>query len=183
MKQKNQYILLGSLVLIAAIIWFFNRNAPVQQRGIVTTVQEAALLNVENPHLRTEEILRARKTEYKTSGRNIFSATPPPPLLPVGSSKNGGHVSQIVTVTPVRPDPPPPSLPLKFFGYGTIPNGTAKRAFFTDGEDVYVVGEGDILLNRFRIIKIGNASLEFEEVASGRRGTAILEEQPVGPSA
>jgi len=30
---------------------------------------------------------------------------------------------------------------------------------------------------------VGNASLEFEEVSSGRRGTAILEEQGPPPSA
>jgi len=29
---------------------------------------------------------------------------------------------------------------------------------------------------------VGNASLEFEEVSSGRRGTAILEEQGAPPS-
>jgi hypothetical protein len=45
------------------------------------------------------------------------------------------------------------------------------------------VAEGEILLNRFRILKIGNANLEYEEVSSGLRGTAILEEQGAPPSA
>jgi len=72
---------------------------------------------------------------------------------------------------------------MHFFGYGTVPNGTARRAFFTDGEDVYIVSEGEVLLNRFRILKVHNASLEFEEVSSGRRGTANLEEQGATPSA
>src|SRR2546423_4812632 len=52
----------------------------------------------------------------------------------------------------------------------------------TDGEEVYVVAEGELLLNRFRILKVGNANLEFEEVSSGRRGTALLEEQGAPPS-
>jgi len=72
---------------------------------------------------------------------------------------------------------------VKFFGFGTVPNGTSRRAFLTDGENVYVVAEGEILLNRFRILKIGNANLEYEEVSSGLRGTAILEEQGAPPSA
>jgi hypothetical protein len=73
---------------------------------------------------------------------------------------------------------------VKFYGYGTIPNGTVRLAFFTDGEEVHVVREGELLLNRFRIIKIGNATLEFEEVSTGRHGTAPLEEQaaPGGPT-
>jgi hypothetical protein len=49
-----------------------------------------------------------------------------------------------------------------------------------DGEDVYIVAEGEVLLNRYRILKVGNASLEFEELSSGRRGTAPLEEQAAG---
>jgi hypothetical protein len=67
-------------------------------------------------------------------------------------------------------------LPVKFFGYGTVPNGTARRAFLTDGDEVYVVAEGDTLLARFRILKIGNATIDFEEISSGRQGRANLED-------
>jgi len=68
------------------------------------------------------------------------------------------------------------------FGYGTVPNGTSKRAFLSDGEEVYIVGEGDTLLGRFRIVRIGNASLEFEELGSGRRNSASLDEQAAPPA-
>jgi len=179
MKQKNQYVLLGSLLFGAAIIWYFNRNTPTAQNGLLATVQDVRLLSVENPHLRTEEIARAQKTEYKSSGRNIFSPTPPPP--PFDPKK----VVSKVTTPPVIVDsgpPPIPPLPGKFFGYGTIPNGTAKRAFLLDGEVLSIVKEGDVLQNRFRIIKIGNATLEYEEISSGRRATVNFEEQPTGPA-
>ena len=66
---------------------------------------------------------------------------------------------------------------MKYYGYGTIPNGTAKRAFLTDGEEVFIVGEGDTLLGRYRILRISNASLEFEEISSQRRNSAPLDEQ------
>ncbi len=123
--------------------------------------------------------VKARKTEYKSSGRNIFIREiprPPQPKIPVADPK-----IPIVPPTPVTPTVTP--LPVKFFGYGTIPNGTARVAFFTDGEDVYVVAEGEVLLKRFRILRIGNANLEYEEVSSGLRGTANLEEQGAPPSA
>ena len=68
---------------------------------------------------------------------------------------------------------------VKFFGYGTIPNGTAKRAFLSDGDNIYIVGEGDTLLGKYRVMKIGNANLDFEEIASGRHGTTRLSEEPV----
>jgi len=71
---------------------------------------------------------------------------------------------------------------VKFYGFGTVPNGTSRRAFLTDGEEVYVVAEGEIFLKRFRILRIGNANLEFEELSSGRTGTAPLVEEQGGPS-
>ncbi len=87
--------------------------------------------------------------------------------------------------------PQPPAAPtqaflpqnLKYFGYGTVPKGTARRAFFTDGDDVYIVTEGDTLLGRYRILKVGNANLEFQEISSGLHGTTPLEEQAASPSA
>ena len=70
---------------------------------------------------------------------------------------------------------------MKFFGYGNVPNNTARRAFLEDGDEVYIINEGDTLMGRYKILKINNASLEFEEVGSGRRGQKMLEDQ--GPAA
>ena len=181
MKQKKQLVVLAVLLLTAGVIWFFyfDRGRPIVAADAGSASQNPQLLSVENPQLHTDRLKRARETEYKSTGRNIFSLTPPPPpqqpppTLPADTSG--------VTSDP-PPPPEPPKLPLKFFGYGTVPYGSARRAFFTDGEEVHVVAEGELLLNRFRILKVGNASLEFEEVSSGRRGTAILEEQGAPPS-
>ena len=62
-----------------------------------------------------------------------------------------------------------------------MPNDSARRAFLEDGDEVYIVNEGDTLMGRYKILKINNASLEFEEVGSGRRGQKMLEDQ--GPAA
>jgi len=69
---------------------------------------------------------------------------------------------------------------MKYYGYGTVPNGSARRAYLTDGDDVYIVAEGDTLLGRFRIVKIGNSTLEFEDISSHVQGQKNMED--VGPS-
>jgi hypothetical protein len=66
---------------------------------------------------------------------------------------------------------------MKFYGYGVVPNGTSRRAFLSEGEDIFIVAEGDILLGRFRVIHIGNDRLEFEEISTGRRNFINLDEQ------
>jgi hypothetical protein len=181
MTQKNQMILLAVLVLIMAVVWYFNRTTSATNTGNVATFQNYQLLAVENPQLHRDKMEAAQKTEYHSLGRNPFSEIAPPPdhpqPKPVDTHPHPGPMP--------LPPPPPPTLPpsMKFFGYGTIPNGTLRRAFLSDGDEVYIVGEGDTLLGRFRIVKINNANLEFEEIATGRHNTVTMQEDQAAPPA
>ncbi|HUI73461.1 MAG TPA: hypothetical protein VLX32_00870 [Candidatus Acidoferrum sp.] len=178
MKQRTQVALLVGLIVIAAAVWIWSSRGPAAVSGSAAFAQQYPALAVENPALHWPKLEASRKAEYKSSGRNPFSEiAPPPPEVPKRVPKPGdpGYVP------PTPPPPPPLQLPVKFFGYGMVPVGTQRLAFLTDGDDVYVVGEGETLLGRYRILKVGNASLEFEEVSTGRRGSATLEDQgPVG---
>ncbi len=184
MKQKKQLAVLVVLLLIAGVIWFFyfDHDKPIVAAATGSAAQNPQLLSVDNPSLHKDAVDKARKTEYKSGGRNIFSRELPPPPVPPPHVP-GPNDPKPPIVPPVKITPTVTPLPVKFFGYGTIPNGTARLAFFSDGEDVYVVKEGELLMNRFRILKIGIANLEYEEISSGLRGTAILEDQGGPPSA
>jgi hypothetical protein len=176
-KQKQQIGVFLVLVVVAAMVWFGSyRGRPVVD---ALNLKDDFALSVENPQIRLDQIERARKTEYKSFGRNPFSPIQAPPRVPHPQPKPAPIGPQL---PPPPPPPPPLTLPgnVKFYGFGTVPNGTSRLAFFTDGEEVYVVAEGEVLLKRFRILRIGNASVEFEEISSGRTGTAPLEEQAGG---
>jgi hypothetical protein len=177
MKQKKQLAVLAllSLLLLGVGYFYFDGDKPVVTADAGAAAQNPQLLSVENPGLHKDGVEKARRTEYKSGGRNIFSRELPSPPVPRPHVPSTDPKLPTVPPAPVIPTVSP--LPAKFFGYGTIPNGTARVAFFRDGEDVYVVKEGERLMNRFRILKIGNSSLEYEEVSTGLRGTAILEEQ------
>ena len=179
MNQKTKIAMLPVLMVAAAGVFYFDSKGPLfSRRTSLLSASTYLPLPVENPALQRWKLEASRRTEYKSSGRDLFSETLPPPLHPKVPERVPDPMPQV----PV--EPPPPSLPanMKFFGYGTVPNGTSKRAFLSDGEQVYIVGEGDTLLGRFRIVRIGNASLEFEEVGSGRRNSASLEEQAAPPA-
>jgi hypothetical protein len=184
-KQQRLVIVLVVLLVVAGLVWFsyFKNDSSALTANASAATQDPPPLYIENPQLHTDRIPAARKTEYKSGGRNIFVAQAAAPAV-VAQSQQKPKPLKYGPEPPV-PDPPPPPLTLpanmKFYGYGTVPNGTGRRAFLTDGEEVFVVPEGGVLLNRFRIIKVGNASLEFEEVSTGRRGTAPLEEQAAPP--
>jgi hypothetical protein len=185
MKQKHQVIALVVLVVVAALIWGFEWHAQTPSRETANFIQEYKGFAVENPQIRWQELERAQKTEYKSSGRNPFSNIAP--LKPQEDRDKPNHPKGGDPPPPPPPPPPPitrASLPanLKYFGYGTVPNGTPRRAFFTDGEEEYIVSEGDTLLGRYRILKIGNTNVEFQEISSGLPGTTPLEEQAAPPS-
>jgi hypothetical protein len=180
MTQKNQIILLATLVLIMAVVWYFNRTTSAVAPGNVAAFQSYQLLAVENPQLHRDKMETAQKTEYHSLGRNPFSEVAPPP-----DQQKAKPVVTHQAYGPIPPPPPePPKLPpnMKFFGYGTIPNGTLRRAFLSDGDEVYIVGEGDTLLGRFRIVRISNANLEFEEIATGLHNTVTMQEESAPPA-
>jgi hypothetical protein len=178
MKQRTKIASLAVLIVIASGVFYLDTQGTSSHgRQSVFTSATYPPLAVENPELQRWKLETSRRTEYKSSGRDLFSETLPPPPIP--------KIVPRPDPAPIVPaEPPPPSLPanMKYFGYGTVPNGTSKRAFLSDGEEVYIVGEGDTLLGRFRILRIGNASLEFEELGSGRRNSTSLDEQAAPPA-
>jgi len=184
MTRKQQIVVLIVLVAIALVVWSFEWNKHTPAAKTAMFIQNYKVLAVENPQIRWPELERARKTEYKSNGRNPFSVIAPPTAQEVRAKEK---LAEQVKNAPPPPPPPPPTVALppanlKYFGYGTLPAGTTRRAFFTDGDDVYVVTEGGTLLGRYRILKVGNASIEFQEISSGLHGTMPLEEQPGSPS-
>ena len=187
MKQQKQIIAFIILLAIAAVVWFWQSYTPSVggKSQAFSFAQSYQPLNFPNPTIRFDKVDSRRKAEYKPEGPDITSsAGPQPPVVPVKIPKPGepGYVPKPGEPGYVAPPLPPPELPanLKFFGYGNVPNNTARRAFLEDGDEVYIVNEGDTLLGRFRILKINNASIEFEEVGSGHRGQKMLEDQ--GPA-
>jgi hypothetical protein len=171
MKQQKQIIALVVLLLIAGAAWLYNskQNPVAVSSGMIA--QNYTPMNVDNLKLRTAAREASRSSEYKSTGRNPFNATPPPPP-PARVPKPGDKDYQ----PPPPPPPPVAELPLKYYGYGTVPNGTARRAYLTDGDEVFVAAEGDTLLGRYRILKIGNATLEFEDITSHIQGHKNIED-------
>lgn len=181
MKHKVEIIALVILLALAALVWGYRWKAQPPAVETLATIKNYKVLAEQDSRIHWDALERAQRTEYKSSGRNPFSLVATPPPIP--------HPKPNPDPTPQLPPPPPTPtrafLPpnLKYFGYGTLPNDSARRAFLTDGEDVWIVPEGDTLLGRYRILKVGNASLEFQEISSGLRGTAPLEEQAAPPNA
>ena len=175
-KGKIERTLLAVLLLVAGIIWYYYAHPELGSARAASVLVDYKPMGIESPRIHRDRVQAARDTEYGSTIRDIFSRElpPPPPPAEIVRVPKPGDTDY---VPPVPPPPPPPELPLKFFGSGTVMEGSSRCAFLSNGDSVYVAAEGDTLLGRYRIIKIGHANLEFEEISTGRHGLARLEDQ------
>jgi hypothetical protein len=121
-----------------------------------------------DPTLRYDWLKQSEDTKYEGSGRNIFRAEVeiPKPVAPVITQPK--EVAQ----APQGPPPPPP-INLKFFGFASHP-GEPKKVFLSQGEDIFVAREGDIIDRRYRVLHIMPNAVEIEDVLYNNRQSIPL---------
>jgi hypothetical protein len=177
MSQRTQiYVLAGLLIVLSFVTYYyFFRTSVPGFSGVLAADAKFEPLDVREPGLRLDQLDRLRKLEYSGSHRNIFVAGAPPP------PKSTVPATPVVVGDPYpQPPPPPPPLqiPAEFFGYASQSKSGKRVAFFTSGDDVLVVAEGDKFLNSFRLVHIGNESADVEEISTGRHATVQLVQPP-----
>jgi len=183
MSKRNQQIVLGVLGLVLAIVLYRTFAGPSASGipGFTATDADFEPLKVEDPALRMDLLEKVRKTEYTGEHHDIFSFGPkkPTPQEKIAEAKAQEPVHPFVG--PQKPPPPqPPEVPVTFFGYATNPTTQNRLAFFSKEDDVYILGEGGMLLNRFRLVKIGNSSAEFEDIGTGLHATLAMSQPEAG---
>jgi hypothetical protein len=112
-----------------------------------------------DPTLHPEIMRQAESLEYTGSGRNIFSQFSAPPAIP----KPIAPIRQASVNTGPPPPPPPPPINLGFYGYAAEKTGQ-KQVFLLHGDDIFIASEGDVVDRRYRVVKIGAASVQVEDI-------------------
>lgn len=113
-----------------------------------------------DPTLRLNLLASVEGVQYKASGRNIFRSLEeapipiPRPLAPA-------------LKVPAGPPSPAP-INLRFYGFASRP-GESKKVFLSQGDDIFIAVEGDIVNRRYRVVRIGVNTVEVEDVLDGRR--------------
>ena len=178
-ENRNKLILaiaLGVIALVLVVRWMFvsggsTAAAPAASSSASTATPRVAAgrgkastaLRSLDPTLRYDWLSASEDTKYSGTGRNIFRAEieiPRPIVRP-----NTDHPS----VPPPDPGPPPPPpINLKFFGFANKP-GETKKVFLSQGEDVFIAAEGDIIDRRYKILRITPVSVEVEDVLTNNR--------------
>jgi len=141
---------------------------PQARRGNPQTIHKATrplLAQTLDPTLRFDLLKSSEDVTYKGSGRDIFRSQPEEVSIP-------NPVKPDVKPGPAVPAPPPP-IDLKFYGFASRKDGY-KRIFLSKGEDIFVAKEGDIVDRRYKIVHIGQNSVDVEDVLTNNRQTLPL---------
>jgi hypothetical protein len=122
-----------------------------------------------DPRLRLDLLKLSEDTEYKGAGRNIFRAEAeiPKPIEPPIKAETPP------TPPPPTGPPPPPPINLKFVGFASGTGGPTK-VFLTQGDDIFVASEGEIVNRRYKVLRINPNSVEIEDVLGNNRQTIPL---------
>jgi len=174
-RRTEIYLLVGLALVLGSVLYYSRSGGDSGSPGVLAENSKFMPLDVREPRLHTELLDRLRKLQYAGTHRNIFVAAPPPSAqAPVQQQQ-----APEPFVGPRLPPPPPPlQVPAEFFGYETRPASGRRTGFFTSGDDVLVVAEGDTFLGRFRLVHIGNDSADVEEIATGRHATVPMTQPP-----
>jgi hypothetical protein len=179
-RRTEIYLLIGLAVVLGATLYYSKSSPSSGGAGVFAENARFVPLDIREPHLHTEMLERLRKLGYEGMHRNIFVATEPAAVLAAGKPQAPPERF----VGPQPPPPPPPlQIPAEFFGYETRRGSGRRTAFFTSGDDVLIVAEGDTFLGRYRLVHIGNDSADVEEVATGRHATVPIVQPPSSESA
>jgi len=138
-----------------------------------------------DPTLKTYLLAKLRKVSIEGGSRSLFEFyTPPPPppppppkVNPIKPDPSKSAPKQPEATKAVAIAPPPPLIPLKFYGYSGALRSTVRRAFFLDGEDIVQAGENETIRNRYKIIRIGVNSALVEDTISKNQQTLPLAEE------
>jgi len=193
-KQRKQLAWLAALlvVLAAVLAWQYWPRAgaapadPAAARAASVpagarrsrTAGSAVAMVGPPPHVNLET-LEGRRPDPALAARNPFrmqAVVPPSPATPppVPATSPAGSAAGGTAAAPDAPPPPPP-ISLKFIGTVAPSSAPAgKIAVLSDGKFVFYGREGDIIEGRYRLVKIGEESLQIEYVDGRGRQTLRL---------
>jgi hypothetical protein len=174
-ERRRQLILAALVVALGVVIyWVWPRQAaPVPGASNTRAARQARSgepAAAPDVHL---EALESERPKPEEGERNLFrfkslAASPKPPSptppAPVQPAPQGPVAPSAPTVAPI---------PLRFIGVETLPGGK-KQAILRDDRGVYFGGEGAEIDGRYRILRIGDESIDMAYLDGRGRQTLRL---------
>lgn len=139
-----------------------------------------------DPTLRVELLEGLEKARFEGVGRNLFEFGPvqaPTPKLPEPKIEVREQAKMVGPEPPPPPPAPPvkqapPPIPLRFYGVALPLRGNDRRVFCLQGDEILTPSEGDLIQNRYRIVRITATSVLVEDTQYKHQQQIPIDQPP-----
>jgi hypothetical protein len=147
--------------------------APVAAAPVKGSADPAAAESLD-PRLHLDLLASSEAVKYEGEGKNIFRAAeleiPPVKVSPL-LRKQPEDAQAAAPKVYVPPSPPP--INLKFFGFSNT-KGEKPKAFLSQGDDVWIAHEGDVVNRQYKIVHISPNAVEVEDLLNNNHQSIRL---------
>jgi hypothetical protein len=179
-ERIKQFLAVGlMLVAVLLIVRVYRKGearsaqATDHERGAKST----ATASLEDPTLRLDVLERAQAIEYHGEGKNIFREREQVEIPKVNVSPLLHNPKMPPQMAHSAPPAPPPPMPINLTFYGfTHRAGEKPMVFLTQGGDIWIASEGDVVKRQYKIIRITPSTVEVEDLLNNNRQTLRLKQ-------
>jgi len=175
-KTKVYIAVVLAVVAVMTMTWALIPSGPANVPAAPVTASgeraKAGPSESLDPRLHMELLANSEDVKYEGKGKNIFRAgvevvnIPKPIQSPILPNRTDPSKPNYVV-------PPPPPINLKYFGT-TNSKGEKPRAFLSQGDDVWIANEGDVVNRHYKIVRISPREVEVEDLLNNHRQSIPL---------
>lgn len=161
MQRSLNPVLLSCVVVAAGVAWIVSLRVPAN-----SVAANIASTHLDRTALPVATTIAASKTPRASKADPFWPPEPPKPV-----------VIQLAPAALPPPPPPKPTLPYKFFGRITNPDG--RQSIFVSREnEQFELKPGAIFEGQFKVESMSETRVVFEHIASGEKLEMVLPPAP-----
>jgi len=168
-KERRRWIMPGLAVAAAASVgWIVLRDtgpAVAPSASAAEVPKDARRREPDLPRIDLARLDRPRP-ESGVGHRDLFDFAAPPPTPPPPPMPSAPPVEETPPPVTVPTPPPLPPLNIKYIGAFEGKKGLKVAVLMTDRKEVLTGQVGEVVANRYRIVKIGLESVDVQDVGS-----------------
>ncbi len=165
-NSRKKVVVLGVVWLVAGSLLYIDLSEHSSVRPILAVRSEERIdETIADPKLRIGLLATLQTVKVLGDGRDLFQ------FVATEANKAVQTERRIVpnpTTQPIKPPDvqQPPPTPFRFYGYTSIVKQWPKRAFFLEGDAIYIAVESDLIKSRYKVIYVGVNSAVVEDTSN-----------------
>jgi hypothetical protein len=169
-KERRRWIVPGlAVAAVASVGWVVLRDTgpAAPSASAAATPKGGGRREPELPRIDLARLDRPRPSSG-IGRRDLFDFAAPPPTPPPPPPPRSAAPAEVETPPPVTVPTPPPLAPIniKYIGAFEGKKGLKVAVLMTDRREVLTGQAGEVVANRYRIVRIGLESVDVQEVGS-----------------